>query len=239
MFRSILDPVMSLVYPQRCHVCGGDVESTRNGVACEACWTATRIFDLYDPLCIRCGAILQSKQEICLNCVDASFDAAVAIGAYERALAATIVQLKKGPHLPGRITEQLSARLASFELDDGAAILPIPLSRRRLVERGFNQAEVIARLVARLTGLQVLPQCLVREGHTPMHRAAMDKKARHATVKNAFKVRAPRLVTDRDLLLVDDVLTSGSTASVCAHELKRSGAGKVTVITLARAVMRS
>jgi predicted amidophosphoribosyltransferase len=65
----------------------------------------------------------------------------------------------------------------------------------------------------------------------------MDKKAREATVKNSFIVRAPRLVEGREILLVDDVFTSGSTASHCAKVLKKNGASSVRVLTLARAVM--
>ena len=68
-----------------------------------------------------------------------------------------------------------------------------------------------------------------------MHRAAMDKKAREATVKNAFEVVRPNMIRGRDILLVDDLMTSGSTASQCAKALKKSGACKVTVMTLARA----
>ena len=67
----------------------------------------------------------------------------------------------------------------------------------------------------------------------------MDKKAREATVKNSFIASAPRLVNGKDVLLVDDVFTSGSTASFCADTLKKNGAASVTVITLARAVMYS
>src|SRR5690242_7379355 len=100
MFRSFVDPLISIVYPQRCHVCGGDVTSTAYGVACEACWSATKIFTPDDPLCGRCGAVLTEKLEVCPNCVDAHFDGAIALGVYERALAATVVQLKNVPHLP-------------------------------------------------------------------------------------------------------------------------------------------
>jgi ComF family protein len=128
-------------------------------------------------------------------------------------------------------------RLADFDFEDGSAIVPIPLSKRRAIERGFNQAELIALTVAGLTDIPLLSNCLIRESHTPMHRMAMDKKAREATVKSAFKVRTPRLIAGRSVILVDDVLTSGSTASACARELKKHGAEHVTVITLARAVM--
>ncbi len=68
-----------------------------------------------------------------------------------------------------------------------------------------------------------------------MHRAAMDKKAREMTVRNAFQITRPKLIADQNILLVDDILTSGSTASHCAKALKKSGASKVNVLTLARA----
>ena len=237
MLRSFVDPLISIIYPQRCHVCGGDVTSTADGVACEACWEATKLFKQDDPLCRRCSAVLSEKLEVCANCTDAHFDAAIALGVYERALAATVVQHKKVPHLPARVATLTAERLASAYLGEGAAVIPIPLSKRRMIERGFNQAHIIAQTVGRITGRPVIAQCLARQSHTPMHRIAMDKKAREATVKNAFTVRAPKMIAGRDVLLVDDVLTSGSTASACAHELKKHGAAKVLIFTLARAVM--
>ena len=179
---------------------------------------------------------LSRDTDTCPNCVDASFDAAIAIGVYERALAATIVQLKKTSHLPAH-DAYFGQRLADFDFDDVSAIVPIPLSKRRAIERGFDQAELIAVTVSGLTDIPLLSNCLIRESHTPMHRMAMDKKAREATVRNAFKVRTPRLIAGRGVILIDDVLTSGSTASACARELKKHDAEHVTVITLARAVM--
>jgi predicted amidophosphoribosyltransferase len=70
-----------------------------------------------------------------------------------------------------------------------------------------------------------------------MHRVAMDKRARELTVEKAFEVRSPRLFAGKDVVLVDDVFTSGATASACARVLKKNGALKVTVVTLARAVL--
>ena len=237
MLRSLLDPLLSVVYPQRCHVCGGTVGSARDGVACRVCWQSTRLFTSSDPLCRRCGAVLNENRDTCPNCLDASFDSAIAVGVYERALAANIVHLKKVPHLPGRIAACLGERLAEIGVDGDAVILPVPLSKRRLVERGFNQAEIVAQVAARVTAFPVVSNCLIRETHTPMHRMAMDKKARDLTVRAAFKIRAPRLIAGRSIVLIDDVLTSGSTASACARELKKNGAASVTVVTLARAVM--
>jgi len=114
-------------------------------------------------------------------------------------------------------------------------VIPVPLSARRLQERGFNQAAVIATVIARSGNLLLDENSLVRKIHTPMHRAGMDRKARAMTVKKAFEVVRPKLIEGRDTLLVDDVLTSGETASICARVLKKSGAATVSVLTIARA----
>ncbi|MBA3352333.1 MAG: ComF family protein [Blastocatellia bacterium] len=114
-------------------------------------------------------------------------------------------------------------------------VIPVPLSARRQQERGFNQAAVIATVIARSGNLLLDENSLVRKIHTPMHRAGMDRKARAMTVKKAFEVVRPKLIEGRDTLLVDDVLTSGETASICARVLKKSGAATVSVLTIARA----
>jgi ComF family protein len=105
-----------------------------------------------------------------------------------------------------------------------------------MIERGFNQAEVIAGHLAKHTGIPIDSLSLSRKAHSQVHRVAMDMKARELSVKNAFEITRPNLVKGRNILLLDDVFTSGSTSSYCAKALKKSGAGKVNVLTLARAV---
>jgi predicted amidophosphoribosyltransferase len=90
-------------------------------------------------------------------------------------------------------------------------------------------------MISRHAALPLDEKSLIRTKHTLMHRAGMDSKARGQTVKNAFKVVRPRLIEGRSILLVDDVFTSGETASICAKLLKKSGASTVNVLTLARA----
>ncbi|HET9129668.1 MAG TPA: phosphoribosyltransferase family protein [Terriglobia bacterium] len=114
-------------------------------------------------------------------------------------------------------------------------ILPVPLSARRRAERGFNQAEFIARRVASILHKPVDIRSLSRKTHTPMHRASMDKKAREQSVKNAFEVIRPKLIEGKAILLVDDIFTSGATVSNCAKSLKKAGAKRVDIFTLARA----
>ena len=115
-------------------------------------------------------------------------------------------------------------------------MMPVPLSPKRKGERGFNQAEVIGRFLSGKIGIPLDTFSLVRSKHTPMHRAGMDRKARDLTVKNAFEVFRPNLVKGRSVVLVDDIFTTGATASYCAKELKKKGAVSVRVVTLARAV---
>ena len=130
-----------------------------------------------------------------------------------------------------------NAALLKADVTGADVIIPIPLSKKRKLERGFNQAEIIAAEIARASGIPIDAASLVRKLHTPIHRIGMDKKARELTVKNAFEVVRPRLIDGRNILLVDDVFTSGATASYCAKVLKKNGAKQVNVFTLARAVM--
>jgi len=237
MLRTLIDPLASLLYPQHCHVCGGDAGSIENGVACDDCWKATRIFDGTEPLCAKCGAMLRDLSLRCPHCIDAEFDRAVSAGVYECALAVTVVHLKKVPHLSARASRLFARRMSISDLGENAVVIPIPLSKRRLYERGFDQTGVLSKIVAKATGFPIVNGGLQRTSHTPMHRIAMDKKAREKTVQNAFEVFSPKLIDGRQVILVDDVMTSGSTASACARVLKKHGAVRVTVATLARAVM--
>lgn len=238
MLRAVIDPLVSVLYPQECHVCGEAVESVRDGVACEECWQATTIFYGGERLCERCGALSAGGEEFCRECAGAEFDRAIAAGIYEAALSATVINLKRTPQLPQRAQKIFENRIKNLEFAEGPILLPVPLSKQRKFERGFNQAEVLASIVSRVTGLAVYPTCLVRNEHTVTARAGMDRSQREATVENAFEVRAPRLIEGREVILVDDVLTSGATVSACARALKKNGAAKVSVVTLARAVMR-
>ncbi|MFN0139569.1 MAG: ComF family protein [Pyrinomonadaceae bacterium] len=240
MLSHVIDPLLSLVYPQECSVCHRSVDERKYGSACALCWNATRIFQGTELTCGKCGAYFDEKaapvQTFCRKCDDYFFDKAIALGVYEKALAAAVIALKNSPHLPTRVTKLIQDR--SFEFDGIDLIIPIPLSKARRIERGYNQAEVVAREIGAITGKPVDPHSLVRHLQTPIHRMGMDQRARELSVRNAFTVKRPRLIEDKSVLLVDDVLTSGATASFCAKTLKKNGARQVVAFTLARAVMR-
>ncbi|MDQ3181475.1 MAG: double zinc ribbon domain-containing protein [Acidobacteriota bacterium] len=239
MFHKISDALLTLAYPQACQICKNSVENLADGVACQSCWEKTQIFSGAETLCGKCGRFLQAKatnfETFCHLCSEHFYDSASAVGIYEDALAASVLHLKREPFIAKRLKNLFISRFQHSDFQDASLIIPVPLSKKRRLERGFNQAGVLAKILATQTRIKLDQQSLIRKIHTPMHRAAMDNKAREMSVKNAFEIKRPKFVEDENILLVDDVFTSGATVSNCAKVLKESGARQVCVLTVARA----
>jgi ComF family protein len=119
------------------------------------------------------------------------------------------------------------------DLAGASAVVPVPLSRRRRRERGFNQAELIAKVVAREARLPLETKVLRRTKDRPPQ-AGLSRKDRIRNVRSIYRARLPLSLRGERLLLVDDVLTTGATAEAAARALLRAGAGSVDVLTLAR-----
>ncbi len=240
MLQMLTDPLLSLIYPQQCSVCSSTVNRRRDGKVCGRCWASAETFTGLETLCVKCGAFLSKAEPLfethCHACEEHLFDKARAVGPYEGPLAKTILDMKSVPYLPSRVTELMASQFFDQFEEDITLLIPVPLSRQRYRERGFNQAELIARRLSARINVQVDSHSLVRRLHTDMHRAGMDKKARQMSVRNAFEVKRPRLIEGQSILLVDDVLTSGATASACAKVLKQNGAALVNILTIGRAV---
>jgi ComF family protein len=238
------DGLLGLCYPSECRVCGRQIESWRDGVACALCWqAATRDWAARD-LCAKCGSPLRalaSQLQVtareCGKCREFAFVCARAAGAYDNALLESILWLKRHPHLPPRLRALLCATFEqNAEFRECDVLLPVPLHRARQAERSFNQAELIAGVLARHAGLRVNTASLLRVKPTERHRAGMGVDERAKSLRQAFRVHAPRLLAGRTVLVVDDVMTTGSTAHAIAQTLLDGGARSVKVLTLARAV---
>jgi ComF family protein len=238
----LYDSLLALVYPQTCHVCGRNVESRHDGVACNSCWAGTHLFSETDTLCWKCGAfsrgsVAPDKQQTirCGRCDDDIFTAARACGLYEGALRASILNLKREAHVASHLAQLMFEVQRRDPLAKADVIIPVPLHGSRERERGFNQASLLAGELAKMTGLPLDEHSLVRRIHTERHRAGMDAKARRKSVADAFSVRHLKQIDGRRVLLVDDVYTTGATVSACATALKDAGAKEVYVLTIARA----
>ncbi len=239
MFGILYDIFLTLFYPRDCFVCKNSVESSGDGVACKLCWSKTRIFTGEETICRKCGKLHPGKpteiETYCHECDDHFYDIARSAGIYESALSATVLNLKKETFVSKRVQSLIadSFRRASFQTP--ALLVPVPLSKKRVLERGFNQAILITKIISKETGIGFDEKSLVRTRHAKVHRAGMDRRGRELSVEKSFEVAENRRFDGETIILIDDVLASGATVSACAKLLKRKGASKVFVFTLARA----
>jgi ComF family protein len=229
---NLYDAILTLAYPQICAICDRSVEQRRFGVACESCWSETRIFTDEERICLKCGA---PDQERCGRCEELVFSSARAAGMYEGALRESVLMLKRRPYVPQHVQNLLESVVRREPLNSSTRVVPVPLHPKRLKTRGFNQAAIVAETVAKALKLPLDEASLVRVSATEKYRAGLDRKGRQDTVAGAFEVSKSRLVAGENILLVDDVFTTGATVSACAEVLITSGARAVYVLTLARA----
>ncbi len=244
VLANLRDAALAMIYPTSCRVCDGMIESWRDGPACAKCWEEIEESSWLEDFCAKCGLPLQPlpasvsiSARRCGRCDDRAFACARACGPYEGALRESVLWLKAHPQISHRLRRLLAATFASATaLHSSESIIPMPLHPSRFAERTYNQSEIIASALASSTGLRLDTACLVRVKQTEMHRAGMGGRERSASLHHAFRVRAPRSIENRVVLLIDDVMTTSSTAHESAQTLLEGGARAVNVLTLARAV---
>lgn len=224
----VRDAFLDLLYPPRCAACGDPAP----GGGVPFCATCADAIDPVPPGCARCG--LPGPDPICGGCFAAppAFSGVQAGGLYGGPLADAIQALKYG----GRpaVARPLGAWLASrVTLPPGALLVPVPLARRRRISRGYDQAALLAGHLARAAGRRHLLGALRRPRETPPQ-VGRTRAERSRNVAGAFAA-GPRPVAGLDLVLVDDVVTTGATADAAAEALRAAGARSVTVVALARA----
>lgn len=238
------DALLAVAYPQSCEICRDSVEGRKFGVVCEACWTRTRVFNGTEILCWKCGFLhdvdelpvsISAEEVRCRRCEMLEFSAARAVGPYEGALRESVLQLKRQPHVAPQLEAFLIAAAKREPLSLSTRIVPVPLHKRRQRSRGFNQAAVIAEVLSNGLRLPLDEVSLVRVTSTEKYRAGLDAKGRRDTVASAFEVRHPKLIANENVLLVDDVFTTGATVSACSAALLAAGAQNVFVFTISRA----
>ncbi len=230
MWRGLLD----LVYPAHCGGCGG-----LGSAFCPDCRRTLLL--LHPPWCERCGAPLAAPAPgLCRRCAGArppAFGLARSVAAYEGPLRSALLALKlRGLRPVACELGKLLASLACSEVTSGVGtVVPVPLHMARLRSRGFNQSHLIAGPIAAELGARLLPTALRRvRQETPQ--ALLGARARAENVRDAF---APGEPAARGIvLLVDDIYSTGATASACAAALMAAGASGVKVLTLARALLR-
>jgi len=223
--------------PNLCALCGCQSHSVIC-LQCDATYWHWRDFPLRCTLCaLPLTTSAQRTRQTCDMCISSkpSFDATFTLADYVPPLDSLMLSLKFGAHLAlGREFAARLARLAAARLDASDwpdIVVPAPLARNRLVERGFNQAWVIAKPFARLLRLPADATLITRSRSTAAQ-ARLALEARPGNVEGAFVVTKP--IHDWHVALVDDVMTSGATLQALARALKAAGARRVTNFTVLR-----
>jgi ComF family protein len=240
MVLAVAKVLLDLLFPPLCIGCRVPVGDPG---FCATCWSALTFLD--GPACACCGLpfpVALEGENLCAACLSRppAFDRARAILAYDEHSRGAILALKHADRLelvPG--FARWLARAGQGLIRESDLVVPVPLHRRRLWQRRYNQSAELARRLAHNWALAFDPFALVRSRATRSQGAVGSAKGRRRNVLGAFKVPDGARVAGKRILLLDDVLTTGATAEACARALKRAGASKVYVLALARVVKAS
>lgn len=232
MLAALLDPFLTLLYPPRCLVCRTLGESG----LCTGC--AGQILPIAAPFCAVCGHTLTDSR--CTSCAaqTPAFRRCRSLGAYDGVLRSAIHQFKYRDR--PQLAVPLGRLLAGYARDHASdlnqlrfdALLPVPMHPVRQRVRGYNQSERLAQVLTSELALPLLTGVLVR-AHSTRPQVGLSGEARRTNLRGAFTVKQPDLVLGQTLLLVDDVVTSGSSLHECAMALNAAGAKAVYALTLA------
>jgi ComF family protein len=245
-WRGMREALASLVFPAPCRICVRMLNTGSRIPFCHAC-VAALTQTLAKPLCARCGRPIVSIAaaegispphcHLCrLGTYD--FDLVRSFGPYSSSMSRAILMLKYGEVTP--LGAWFAGHLAGLvKLDPGAfaadVLVPVPLDSARLRERGYNQAELIARPLARILGIPFRSYLLVRTRPRP-DKLRLTRRERWETVRGAYAAHESAQVDKLRVLLVDDVFTTGATLDACSRALRRAGAARVVGLTVARAL---
>lgn len=235
--RQLVRQMVDFALPPRCAGCGTIVSQVHD--FCPDCWKS--IDFLGSSGCTTCGLPLEATDAgQCAACLSrppriARTRAAVAYDDISKAIA---IRLKYGRKVAlARTMARFMAPLIEAD-EEERLLVPVPLHRWRLWNRGFNQSALIAGQLSRRLGIATDSTALVRVRSTPPLKG-MSQSQRRRTVGGAFRVARPEAVAGKTVVLVDDVLTTGSTAEACARALRRAGAKRIELLAWARVVRAS
>ena len=223
----MIDAILNLVFPQSCVLCGARILQRRWSVACPECWA--RLERIPRPFCPQCGMPAPVIEGLCGECRrgDHAFDFARSVFLFTEPMRGILHHFKYSGRVSlARPLGRLIKDVADDEGFQGTVAVPVPLHRSRLRERGFNQAELLAQRL----GIPVDCSLLHRRKNTPSQ-TGLSRSQRAINLSAAFEVRGK---TPECVLVVDDVYTTGATLHEIGKTLKRAGASRVEVLTVAR-----
>jgi len=237
---SFFEAIKDLLFPPHCLGCERRLDSSRPPLFCSGC--AENLSLVSSPFCLCCGIpFVSGTDHLCGDCLvgNQAFDLARSLLYYRPPASSLIRSLKFNGSLAGITTFRallMRAKLLDVFLEP-EIILPVPLHSNRLRDRGFNQALVIARGCLPEWKKKIAPGILLRH-RLNIPQSLLSGKERRSNLRNAFSLADPHKVRGAKILLVDDVYTTGSTVNECSRILRRAGAERIEVFTLARSLAR-
>jgi ComF family protein len=240
MLQRLIDGLIDIVYPKKCLACKDRLEiNSAEEFICSKC--REKIQKNTPPFCRHCGRYLNPKKDagnICAKCIrqPLSFDRAFSPCAYSGVIKELIHEFKykNKPYLGKPLSEIMISFIREYNLPFSYAdlVVPVPLHNARLREREFNQAEILSSHIAKELNINFSPAALFRKRSTRTQVDLKDEE-RFANVAGSFSINPKISVKGKNILLVDDVFTTGATTSEAAGVLKNAGAHIVFTLTLA------
>lgn len=222
---------IEILYPRHCPVCH-DIAVPRGQKICTSC--KEKLKPITGPRCYKCSKPLESReQEYCTDCQKPHhFDQGIGIFTYGSVLKESLFRLKYGNRQEygifyGQFAAQYSRK--QIEIWNPQVIIPIPLHKKKLAKRGYNQAELIASALGRELGIKTDTTVLKRKIYTKPQKD-LSNRERKKNLEHAFEVRGD--LPWKRILLVDDIYTTGATIDEAAKTLKKAGAEKVWFLTI-------
>jgi ComF family protein len=222
---------LRILFPESCPVCKNPSREHKIAPICQECWDEISPYN--GTICQICGKpLISSASIICGDCISdrPAFKLARSFGLYEATLKDAINLLKY--YGIKRLSKPLSDIMLTIKIPGVDTILPVPLHKRRLRGRGFNQSALLAKHVAKQLRIPIIPDCLIKVRDT-LPQVGLGAKEREKNIRKSFEVKNKELVHGKTIMLVDDVFTTGATVRECSKVLKKAGARDIYVITLA------
>lgn len=224
---------MFLFGSRACICCGKECDGENDYRLCNNCYK--NIPFIKDRYCLRCGEIIKGDYDFCLKCKDDvyDFDYSRSVFVYTDLTAPIIMNFKyngmKSHAIP--LAKLLVDYYSTSDLiADSVTYVPMPKKRQK--ERGYNQSYELAKEFCKLSGLEFIDA--LERTKEDIRQASLNAKERRENLKGSFKIIDKKLVKGKEILLIDDVSTTGATANECAKILNKAGAKNVQVLTLAK-----
>jgi len=239
--KTALSAALDIIFPPRCMVCLDIIPLDKPKWICAECDGLLEI--IKEPVCTRCGARAEAERSLCAGCTGKRphefLESNRALFVYDDITKRLIYNFKYLNH--PEIAEGLSKTMLGPNVRDylraSDTLAYVPLHRRRLYGRGFNQAEAFAEKISAETGVPLVNLLSRRRDTKPQ--SALDYHSRLENLTNAFEINKKTDIRGKDIVVVDDVYTTGATLEACAEALKKAGAARVRGFTVAVAVKDS